>query len=133
MLGEIPSWLTYDLHSPPSMLTSKVIGRLPCDCMLRVYLQSSQAVDERMKTAEMATMVSKEYNGKGGKGKGMSRHVAELDKFMGSVTDTGLLQEARRFMGGRQSDFAPHTWSLFSPCILERRWCSGSVEEHSGA
>jgi hypothetical protein len=101
--------------------------------MLRVYLQSSQAVDERMKTAEITTKVNKEYNGKGGKGKGMGGHVVELDKFMGSVTDTALLAEAQRFMGGRQPNCAPHTSSLFSPCILERRWCSGCLEKQSGA
>jgi hypothetical protein len=79
--------------------------------MLRVYLQSAEAVDKRMETAAKTPLTRKEHDGKGGVGERMDANVAELDKFMGSVTNAALVQEARRFMVGSQPEFCSHTLS----------------------
>jgi hypothetical protein len=102
------------------VLNSKAIGRLACDSMLRVYLQSAQPVDKRMEIAEKITLVDKEDDGRGRNDKGMDRDVAKLDKFMGSVTDAALLREAQRLMGGKQSSLASRISSLLTKRLRAR-------------
>lgn len=81
--------------------------------MLQVYLQSAQPVDQRMETAEKTILANKEQDGKVGVAERVDRDVTELDKFMASVTDAVLVQQARRFVRGKRPRFGSHPLSLF--------------------
>jgi hypothetical protein len=80
--------------------------------MLGIYLQSIQAVDERMKISEKTPLDIKDHSGEGGNDGGNGRDIAALDKFMHFMTDAALLQEAQRFMEAKQPGFATHTANL---------------------
>jgi hypothetical protein len=81
--------------------------------MLILYLQSTQAVDKRIKISEKTTLEGRKHDGGGGKGERIDGDVAELDKFMRSVTDAAVVQESHRFMRGSQPDFASRISSFF--------------------
>jgi hypothetical protein len=69
--------------------------------MLDVYLHSAQEVDKRMVRAEKTVWIGREYDAEHEKGKGMCEVVAALDRFMHSVTDPALVQQAQCFMEGQ--------------------------------
>lgn len=95
------------------MVTATAIESLSHDSMLRVYLQSTHAVDKRMKTAETTASIGKGRDEKAEDGKRKDRDVAEVDKSMASLTDSVLVQEARRFMEGMQPCFTSSSSTLF--------------------
>jgi hypothetical protein len=105
--------LTADHGSTPTSLTASNLGTLSHCAMLQGYLQSAQPVDKRMETAEKTTLANKDQDGKVGLAERIDGDVAELDKFMASVTEAALVQQARRCGGGKRPRFGRHSLSLF--------------------